>query len=297
MTLKTLACLVLLTVAAILAELQAANVEDWLKSGLLHPDLIPTVREELALTEEQQTKLEQQLETARQQAEPLEKVVKEQQKVLNRLLQDPATTAEAATAQLGRLIDAEKAVKELQLRALIGVRDVLSPEQLAKAKKLGPQKMAHTRKGPAATPAPAAAEAAVLAKAERLKSALHTLGVPPTEAMKTRGGEVESLVKQKDFKAADAALDRLIDDSHVNELEAEPDRVDFSRFDPGSTDLESLKQRYEDVKTAGQEVISLPLLRELLQAKEAFEEAKEAQDVEKVGRILTYVEEKLKKSS
>ena len=35
--------------------------------------------------------------------------------------------------------------------------------------------------------------------------------------------------------------------------------------------------------------------RELLQAKTAFEAAKEAQDSDKVGRILTYVEGKLKK--
>lgn len=295
MTLKTFFWLALLTAAAILAELQAANVEDWLKSGLLHPDLIPSVREELALTAAQQAQLEQQLETARQQAEPLEKAVKEQQKVLNRLLQDPATTAEAAAAQLGKLIEAEKAVKELQLRALIGVRDVLSPEQLGKAKRLGPQKMAQTRKDPGAS-ASAAAEAAVLAKAARLKTALQTLEVPPTKAMQTRGEEIESLVKKKDFKAADAALDRLIEDARMNELEAEADPVDFSKFEPGSTDIESLKQRYEEAKTAGQEVISLPLLRELLRAKEAFEQAKEAQDVEMVGRILSYVEGKLKKS-
>lgn len=65
--------------------------------------------------------------------------------------------------------------------------------------------------------------------------------------------------------------------------------------EPGSTDLETLRQRFDALQVAGQEVINLPLLREMLQAKEAFEEAKAAQDADKVGRILTYAEGRLKK--
>ena len=71
--------------------------------------------------------------------------------------------------------------------------------------------------------------------------------------------------------------------------------MDFSKFEPGNTDLETLKQRFEALQVAGQEIINLPLLREMLQAKEAFEEAKAAQDADKVGRILTYAEGKVKK--
>ena len=54
------------------------------------------------------------------------------------------------------------------------------------------------------------------------------------------------------------------------------------------------RQRYQDVQDGGQRVVSLPLMRDLLQARAAFEEAKEAQDADKVGRILTYVEGRLK---
>lgn len=289
--LKSRALVALLAAAAVLpsSALRAAKVEDWLARGLLHPALISAVQEELALTGEQQARLKEQLETARQQAEPLEQAVKQQQQALGRLLEDPAADAEAATAQLGRLIEAEKAVKELQLRTLISLRDVLTPEQLAKAKKLRPRQM------PAAAVAGAATEQGVMAKVERLRVGAESAGVPLTEAMKARGQEIEGMIQAKDFQAADAALDRLMADSHVNELEAEPEAVDFSKFDPGSTDVDTLKQRYEDVKTAAQEVVSLPLLRDLLQAKEAFEQAKEAQDAEQVGRILTYVEGKLKK--
>jgi hypothetical protein len=38
-------------------------------------------------------------------------------------------------------------VKQLQLRTLIGVRDVLTPEQLQKAQKLGPPKLAAKSSG------------------------------------------------------------------------------------------------------------------------------------------------------
>ena len=277
---RILCSLLLLSVSA----LSAANVEDWLKSGLLHPDVIASVRDELALTEEQQTRLTQQLSEARRQAEPLEQAVKEQQKVLGHLLEDATTTADAAGAQLARLIEAEAAVKQLQLRTLIGVRDVLTPEQLQKVKKLGPPKMAAIQ----------VSEELLKEKTGKLRAALESLGIQPTEAMKERGGEVEALIKNGDLSAAAAVLDKLIEDGGVTGLEAEADEIDFSKYEPGSTDLESLKQRYQDVQDGGQRVVSLPLMRDLLQARAAFEEAKEAQDADKVGRILTYVEGRLK---
>lgn len=280
---KRIVCLLLLTTAV----LPAANIEEWLKSGLLHPDLIASVREELALTSDQQTKLSSQLDAARKQAEPMEQAVKEQQKALNHLLKDATATADAASTQLAKLIEAEAAIKQLQLRTLIGIRDVLTPEQLEKAKKLGPPKMAAAHGGDL--------ESKVNEKAGKLKAALESLGVPPTEAMKTRGDEIGGLIKSGQFVQADVALDKLIEDSHFKELEAEVDKVDFAKFEPGNTDLETLKQRFEALQVAGQDIISLPLLRELIQAKEAFEAAKEAQDADKVGRILTYVEGKLKK--
>jgi hypothetical protein len=215
--------------------------------------------------------------------------VKEQQKALGHLLQDRSTTADVAAAQLAKLIEAEAAVKQLQLRALIGVRDVLTPEQLAKARKLGPPKLAAGGGGGGDL------ETKVKEKAGKLRAAVEGLGVPPTEAMKYRGEEIEKLIKSGQMADANAKLDELIEDSHFKELDAEVEKVDFAKFEPGSTDLESLRERFESVKNAGQEIISLPLLRELLQAKTAFEAAKEAQDAEKVGRILTYVEGKLKK--
>lgn len=275
--------LILGVLILITAGLKAANLEDWLESGLLHPDLIASMRDELELTDDQQTKLTAQLGEAREVAEPLELEVKAQKKALHDLLKQPGTGADAAAARLAKLIEAEAAVKQLQLRTLIGVRDLLTPGQRQKARGLTPPKMAVKED----------LEAGLDKKAGQLRKALESLGIPPTEAMKERGDDIQALVKSGQFAAAAAALDRLIEDSHFKELEAEPDEIDFTQFEPGSTDLDSLRERYEAVQVAGQQVISLPLVRELLQAKAAFEEAKAAQDAEKVGRILTFVEEKL----
>lgn len=271
------------------ATLPAAQVEEWLKNGLLHPDMLAAVRDELALTGEQEKQINAQLSEARAQAEPLEQAVKEQQRALNHLLQDGSTTAAAAAAQLTKLLEAEGAVKQVQLRALIEVRDVLTPEQMAKAKKLSPPKLAAGGGGSGGL------EAKVLEKARKLKAAVEGLGAPPTEAMKYRGEEIEKLIKSGQFADANAKLDELIEDSHFKELDAEVAKVDFAKYEPGSTDVTVLQERFEAVKAAAQEVISLPLLRELLQARTAFEEAKEAQDADKVGRILTYVEGRLSK--
>lgn len=279
---KSIACILVLLCPAFL---HAASVDEWLKTGLLHPDTIAAVSDKLQLTADQQERLSSQLDEARKQAEPLEKTVKEEQKVLNRLLQDTTSSADAASAQLTKLLSAEAAVKQLQLRTLVGVRDVLTPEQLQKARRLNPPGVA-TRGD---------LEAKLNDKANQLRAAVESLGIPTTEAMKARGSEIERLIKSGELAQADAALDQLIKDSHFKELEAEPEAVDFSKFEPGDTDLETLRQRYETLQAAGQEIINLPLLRELLQAKEAFEEAKAAQDAEKVGRILTYVEGRLKK--
>lgn len=278
---KTILCLLILTAASV----RAANIEEWLKNGLLRPDVLTTLRDELALTDAQQTKLNTQLSEARLQAEPLEQKVKEEQKALGRLLQDTTTTPDAAAAQLTRLIEAETAVKQLQLRVLIGVRDVLTPEQLEKAKKLSPPKMA----------ALGDLETQVNEKIGKLRTALDSLGIPPTEAMKARGSEIEELIKSGQWAEANAKVDQLVEDAHLKEMEVAPESVDFTKVDPGNTELTTLRERYDALKGAGQEIVSLPLMRDLLQAKAAFEEAKEAQDADKAGRILTYVEGKLSK--
>ena len=103
------------------------------------------------------------------------------------------------------------------------------------------------------------------------------------------------MIKNGDWTSADAALDSLIKDSGVNEPEEASAAPDFSTFEPGVTNLDALQSRFETVKERAQEIISIPVMRRMLKAKEAFETAKAAQDAEAVGRILTFAEKELDK--
>ena len=261
-----------------------AGPEALLQNGLLSADIITVIKPELNLTEDQESRMNAIVTQARAESEPLELRVREQQKAFNQILRQPHSTPEVASAALAGLMEAEGAVKQLQLRTLLGLRDVLTPEQQKKAVALAQPRQARK----------ADLETRVREKAARLRLAVEALGVPPTANMVQRGSEVEALVKEGDLAAADAALDRLVTDSQLDNPETPSAPLDFSSYAPGQIDLETLRERFQKVEAAAQSVISLHLLRELIQARKALEEAKSAEDAETVGRILTWAEEVLK---
>lgn len=263
-----------------------AGPEAWLQGGLVTPETIASLKTELELTPEQEEKMQSIVTAARSEGEPLEAAVREQQKAFNELLRNRESNVEAASAALTRLLEAEAPVKQLQLRALIQLRDVLTTEQQKQAIKLAPGRVAKND----------GIEQRVRQKAEKLRAAVESLGVKPTNAMSERGAEIEALIRAGDWKTADGAIDKLTQDSGADETESTTE-PDFTQFEPGNTDLEVLKERYQTVQDKGQSLISIPLVRQFLKAKEAFEAAKEAQDAEKVGRILTWAEKQLEKLS
>ena len=261
-----------------------AGPEAWFQHGLIMPETIATLKSELELTPDQESKMQAVVSGARASAESLEQAVKEQQKAFNEALRNRETSADAASASLSRLLEAEAPVKQLQLRTLIQLRDILTPDQQKKAMSLAPGKMA--KKGDF--------ESNVKAKAEKLRAAVESLGIKATQAMIDRGGEIESMIRAGEWAQADKALDKLTLESGVNEPES-TEELNFSNQEPGNVDLEVLKQRLADVQTRAQSIISLPLIRQFIKAKQALEEAKAAQNAELVGRILTWGESKLAK--
>ncbi len=274
---RILFSLLLLTHTAI------AGPEVFLQGGLLTPEIIAKIKPELALSSDQETKMTEIVNAAQSEAAPLEQTVRERQKTFHQILRQSDSTVEKSSAALAELMEAEAAVKQLQLRTLLSLRDVLSLEQQKKAIALAPSRQAKR----------ADVESRVREKAMRLKSAVEALGVPPTLQMKERGSKVESLIRAGDWAAADEALDQLVIDSEVEAPESTT-ALDFSTFDPGDTNLDTLKQRYQDVEVAAQSVISIQRVRQLIQAKQALEEAKATEDAVAVGRILTWAESVLK---
>ena len=214
--------------------------------------------------------------------EPLEGTLRVRQQNLHELLLRPDTTAEAASVQLAAVLESEAAIKQLQLRTLIGLRDALTPEQQRKALTLGSPKAVARQD----------VEAALIAKANKLRAALEPY---LTAALIERGAAIEQLIQAGDLKGADTALDRLMAESGVNEPEVKSAMPDFSKFATGVTEVEVLTRRFEAAKVAAQQVVYLPLLRQLYAAKDAVEAAKSSQAVVKIGRILTWAEHAVKK--
>ena len=248
-------------------------------SGIVTPETLVQHRAALSLTAEQETTLTGIYEGAKTEAAPLEEAVRTEEAKLGELLRGADLTDAAAAAQLQLLLEAESKLKHLQLKTLVALRASLTPDQLAKAITLA----GHT----AAETAPLKAE--IEAKAARLKAAFDALGIPASPSLKSRGDEVMALINTGDLAAANESLDRLIVDTGLEES-GEGAVIYFSGQEPGDTDLEILKQRYEAVEVAASEVISLPLLRQLIQGRDALELAKENEDAEQVGRILTWAE-------
>ncbi len=268
----------------ILTTLAQAGPEAWFQHGLIMPETIATLKSELELTADQESKMQAVVSEARATAEPLEQAVKEQQKVFNDTLRNREKNADAASAALTHLLESEAPVKQLQLRTLIQLRDLMTPKQQKKAMTLALQK--NVNKGDL--------EARVKSKAEKLRAAVDSLGIKATQAMSERGGEIESMIRGGEWTQAEQALDKLIIESGTNEPES-TEALDFSKYETGNVDLEVLRQRLDNVQANAQSIISLPLIRQFIKAKEALEQAKSAQDAELVGRILTWGESKLAK--
>ena len=124
----------------------------------------------------------------------------------------------------------------------------------------------------------------------KLKAAYEAIGVPPPEALKTKGEALEALVKEGRLPEAEKALDAVIKETGLDETATAAPPVDFDKYEPGTTDLPALQDRYAAVRTKAGKVTHLPTLRLLAQGRDELEKAKAAEDATRVARILTWAE-------
>lgn len=243
------------------------------------PETIFAFREALSFTPEQESELKDIFDTARSGGKTLEEEVRREEAALNELLRGENLEPGAAEAKFKALLSAEENLKLLQFRTLLELRGVLTPEQLSKAVSLGKQSREST----------APLLASLEEKGKRLKTAFDELGIKPAEELLAEGERIRGLIQGGDLGAADEALDVLGKKVGIDESSDET-TIDFSQQDPGATGLASLESRFRTVESAVQKVTYLPKLRQLLQARDALEVAKAAEDAESVGRVLTWAE-------
>lgn len=284
-TKTTLACFFTLGLAAFSAApaVHAIDLAGLARASLAAPETLLTHRDSLGLSSDQETKINGIRDEAIAKSGPLEAEIKTRQSSLESTLRTEGTTFETAEESLKALIEAESALKSHQLHTLLALRDVLTPEQRAKAVEL-------TRHD-ASVRQPLQAQ--VKEKAARLKAAFDDLGIEPAETLKTKGKAVEEMLAGGDYAGADKALDELIVETGLKEPAGETPG-DFSSYDAGATDIDSLKQRIANVEAKARTLTRLPVLRQLLGAKDDLDAAKAAEDATQVGRILTWAEGVLK---
>ena len=257
---------------------RAAGPLDWLKPDAMAPERVGKLKSELNLSAEQESRLEALVTEARAAMTDLTAKIQQEQQAFDDLMRKAETPAEDGVAAMKSLFAAESAAKEQQLRTILAVRDLLTPEQQRKAM------TGMSGKGIESTP--------FAAKAARVKAVVDSLGVPPTDALKEAGSGIEALVSEGKLAEAEAALDKFILESMADEPDdgVEPD---FNSEDPGATDSDTLRQRRDKVGNKAKSVISIPLLRKLVKAKTALESAVDSQDALAAGRVLTWAEKQL----
>jgi Spy/CpxP family protein refolding chaperone len=249
-------------------------------SQLISPATIEDHREELSLTLEQIEKLKGIRERAEADFRPLEEAVRREEEVVETILRSESIAKGEAEGKFAALLEAEAAAKKVQFATFLALREVLTPEQVERAISLA------RRDREARLPL----EARVEGKAERLKAAFDELGIKPPSSLQERGDAIMEVIRSGDLEEADRALDELSHDVGLDEAGDET-VIDFSQVSPGETDPEVLKARLEAIESAAGEVTSLPILRRLVQARDALEEAKSAEDAVQAGRILTWGEQ------
>ena len=274
---KSLLCLAIVSFAA---SASAVDVGALVRTGLVLPDTVLQHQSELGISSEQADRLRKMYDEARQEGQPLDAAVKQKQEEFDTALKNFETTPAAAAEQLKNLLDAEAALKQLQLRTLLKLRDELSPEQRKKALKLG--------KSEALSQDPL--QARLKEKGMKVKTAFEGLGIPTPEGLKSKAENIEAQVREGRLAEAEKALDVLIKETGVDELAAASANVDFDKFDAGATDVPTLQERYKAVIAKAGEVTHLPTLKLLVQGKDELEKAKATEDATRVGKILTWAE-------
>ena len=261
------------------SAVHAVDLATLARHQLVLPETVMAHASELGFTAEQEAKLKSYAAEMKPKIADLEAAVRDEQAKLEQAIKGPQATVELAAPQLDKLLSAESAVKHAQLKVLLELRDMLTPEQRDKALSLARKE--HEAKQPV--------EQRVKAKASRLKSAFDELGIPPAEVLKAKGAGIEEMVRAGDFAEAETKLDELAKEVGIDEPALEVP-AEFSKFETGNADLDALKHRYESVGENAKDVVRLPVLRALLKGRDALEKAKAAEDVDAVARILTWAE-------
>jgi Spy/CpxP family protein refolding chaperone len=129
----TACALALFLVTPVPAAADTPNQPDPIAQVLIRPDVVMAHQQELAITDAQKHTIEADMEQAQGQFTSLQWQLSAAVEKLTNLLQQSHIDESAALAQLDREQQLEHDIKRAQLTLMIRIKNVLTPQQQAKA--------------------------------------------------------------------------------------------------------------------------------------------------------------------
>src|SRR5437773_6236217 len=192
-----------------LQTLAAPTPSDTIAEQVFPPEMLQQARQEIGFTEAQQDWLRQKIEEVSARAQELQQRLQREVEALAEVAKPDRVEEAKLLAQLDKVLDAERAVKRLQLATLVAIKNQLTPEQQARLRSLRVQLVAQA--GEAASQQ-AALKTRLEVKITRIHAAVQQWqeGGGDPSAVGQIMQEFEPLMKQGKHKEAEAVLDRAL---------------------------------------------------------------------------------------
>lgn len=129
-------CVTLAAVPSRAGAQSVPSVDDPIARALFEPELIMKHRRAIGLSDEQRDAISRLIRDLQGQVVSLQWDLKEHTEALSTELNRPRVDLDRAQDQMGRVMQAERRIKEAHLTLLIRIKNVLKPDQQENLKKL-----------------------------------------------------------------------------------------------------------------------------------------------------------------
>jgi Spy/CpxP family protein refolding chaperone len=203
---KIITLLALLTTVCRLASADnSAAPADPLAGAFFPPEVVLMAGDQIGLTQEQREAFRAHVEKIQPRSEELAQRLTRETAALSSLARQERVDEAALTAQLDKVLDAERDLKHLHIGLLAWIKNFLTPEQQAKLKEIAKDGNA---------PFVEATRQRLTGKVQRVKDAMQKLadsGRDPTAIGKTMEEKFKPLIEAGKVIEAEAELDRVLE--------------------------------------------------------------------------------------
>jgi len=193
------------TVCRLAAADKSAAETDPLAGAFFPPEIVLMAGDQIGLTQEQREAFRAHVEKIQPRSDELAQRLTRETAALSSLARQERVDEAALTAQLDKVLDAERDLKHLHIGLLAWIKNFLTPEQQAKLKEI-------TKDGTA--PFAEATRQRLTEKVQRVKDAMQKLagsGRDPSAIGKTMEENFKPLIEAGKVIEAEAEVDRVLE--------------------------------------------------------------------------------------